>query len=69
MRIIWSPLALERVVEIGEYIARDRPIAAADWTEAILASVERLERFPESGRHVPESNRSDLREVLMAIIG
>ena len=64
MRLIWSPLALERVGEIGEYIAQDRPQAAADVVEALFASVRRLERHPESGRHVPESERIDLREVI-----
>lgn len=64
MKVIWSPLALERVVEIGEYIARDRPQAAADWVEAIFAAVRRLARFPASGRQVRESKRFDLREVL-----
>ncbi|HEX8692838.1 MAG TPA: type II toxin-antitoxin system RelE/ParE family toxin [Longimicrobium sp.] len=64
MKLIWSPLALERVVEIGEYIARDRPQAAADWVDSIFASVRHLERFPLSGRSVPESTRSDLREII-----
>ena len=64
MKVIWSPLALERVVEIAEFIAQDRPQAAADWVEAIFASVERLNRFPQSGRSVAESPRPDLREVV-----
>jgi toxin ParE1/3/4 len=64
VKIIWSALALERVVEIGEYIARDRPNAAADWVEGVFASVGPLARFPKSGRPVPESTRTDLREVL-----
>lgn len=64
MKLVWSALALERVSEIAEFIARNRPNAAAEWVETIFASVERLERFPESGRSVPESHRSDLREVV-----
>ena len=65
MKIIWSPRALERVVEIGEYIvAQDRPSAAANWVEGVFASVGRLRRFPRSGREVPERRREDLREVL-----
>jgi toxin ParE1/3/4 len=64
MRLIWSPLALERVIEIGEYIAQDRPQAAANVVEALFASVRRLERDPASGRHAPESERTDLREVI-----
>jgi plasmid stabilization system protein ParE len=64
VKVVWSALALERVVEIGEYIARDRSQAAADWVEAIFACVRPLARFPKSGRPVPESARTDLREVL-----
>jgi toxin ParE1/3/4 len=64
VRVIWSPLALERVVEIAEHVAIARPNAAADWVEAIFDSVRRLEDFPESGRWVPEARRSDLREVI-----
>lgn len=64
MKLIWSPLALERVVEIGEYIAREHPGAAADVVDGIFASTQRLGRHPASGRRVPESERTDLREVI-----
>lgn len=64
MRVVWSPLALERVVGIGEFIAQSRPIAAVNVVDGIFGAVERLERYPESGRRVPESPRVDLREVI-----
>jgi toxin ParE1/3/4 len=64
MKLVWSPLALERVTDIALFIAEDRPQAAERWVEEIFATVERLERFPLSGRSVPEANRKDLREVL-----
>jgi len=64
VRLIWSPRALERVVEIGEYIAQEQPNAAARWVDEIFESVTRLRRFPKSGRMVPEKLREDLREVL-----
>ena len=41
-------------------------IAAADWIERILTSVERLKRFPLSGRVVPEIALDDYREVVVA---
>ena len=62
MTLVWTAGAAERVVEMGEAIARDQPIAAADWIERILTSVERLKRFPLSGRVVPD----DYREVVVA---
>lgn len=64
MKIIWSPLALERVKEIARYIAADNPRAARKWVEAVFQTVERLEGFPESGRAVPEVGRKDIREIL-----
>ena len=64
MKIVWSPLAIERVTEIAEYIARDNPDAATRWVESAFAAVGRLSAFPETGRHVPEIPRADLREIL-----
>lgn len=65
MKLVWSPLALERVDEAAEYIARDRPEAARRWVRSLFEAVRRLERFPESGRPVPElSHRPELREMI-----
>ncbi len=63
MRIVWSPLALERVGDIASYIARDNPGAASGWVEVVFEKVKRLRRFPQSGRRVPEADRPDVREV------
>ena len=38
MKIIWSPLAIERVSEIAEYIALDNPVAAEKWVDDIFGS-------------------------------
>ncbi len=64
MNVVWSPLALERVVGIREFIAQSRPHAAANVVERLFDSVLRLGQFPESGRRLPESPRADLREVI-----
>lgn len=64
MRIEWSPLALGRIEEIASFIAQDHPQGAAEWIEEIFAVVQRLERFPESGREVPEVRRGTVREVI-----
>ena len=63
MRIIWSPRAMRKVSEYGEYIAQDNPDAASDWIEGIIDEVERLKDFPEQGRKVPEVKRPDVREI------
>jgi toxin ParE1/3/4 len=64
VRIVWSPLALERVEDIAQYIAEDKPSAAVEWVDGIFDAVERLADFPESGRIVPEVGGRRIREVL-----
>lgn len=64
MRIIWSPLAVERAAEIAEYISRDNPTAAEKWIDTVFSKVEQLKSFPESGRIVPEINSKDFRELI-----
>ena len=36
MRIIWSPLSIDRLSEIAEYIARDNPSAAKRWIDEMF---------------------------------
>ena len=64
MKILWSPLAIERVSEIAVYIARDNPDAAENWVNTIFKKVEDLESFPESGRIVPETENKTIRELI-----
>ena len=64
MKVVWSPLAIEREAEIAELIGADRPSAAEKWLDALFGATERVGAFPESGRVVPELQRSDLREVI-----
>jgi len=64
MKIIWTPLALQRADEMASHIALDNPAAALAWLKALFAKVERLIHFPESGRMVPEAARSEIREIL-----
>ena len=64
MKIIWSPLALERVREIARYIAKDKPSAADKWVKELFKIVARLALHPRSCRVVPELSREDMREVI-----
>ena len=64
MKIIWSPLAIDRTTEIAEYIAQDNPSAATIWAETLFDKVEILKSSPKSGRVVSESNRDDIREFI-----
>jgi toxin ParE1/3/4 len=64
MRILWSPLAIERVSEIVEYIAQDNPGAAENRVNTVFRKVEELKEFPESSRVVPETDNQSIRELL-----
>jgi plasmid stabilization system protein ParE len=64
LKVIWSPLAIERAYEEASYIAQDKPQAALDWLEHLFESTDRLERFPLSGRVVPEVGLKEYREVI-----
>lgn len=66
-RIVWTDRALDDLRTIGDYIARDNPVAAARWVETLMTTVEHAARAPFAGRRLPEKGRSDLREVLQRI--
>jgi len=65
IRLTWSPQALRDVEAIREYIATDSTRYADLVVRRIVASVERLEAFPDSGRVVPERNDPQIREVIV----
>ena len=67
MRIVWSPLAVQRLREATEYIARDKPGAAERWVGSAFEAVGRFAELPHSGRVVPELGRPDIREVIYGI--
>ncbi|MDP2862884.1 MAG: type II toxin-antitoxin system RelE/ParE family toxin [Desulfobacterales bacterium] len=64
MRIIWSPLSVDRASEIADYIARDKPAAAEKWVNTVFSKVEHLKSSPEIGRIVPEINDIRFRELI-----
>lgn len=64
MKVAWAPLAEQRALEAVDYIAQDRPGAAAAWLEQLLERVQGLERFEQQGRVVPEIGLPAYRELL-----
>jgi plasmid stabilization system protein ParE len=64
LKVIWSPLAIERAYEEASYIAQDKPEAALNWLHHLFSSTDRLERFPLSGRIVPEVGLNEYREII-----
>jgi plasmid stabilization system protein ParE len=64
MKIIWSPLAIDRASEIAEYIAQDKPSAAEKWINTVFSRVEQQKSSPEIGRVVPEIRNDRFREMI-----
>lgn len=64
MKLIWSPLALDKASEIADYISLDNPFAAKRWVNAIFKKVEQLISAPELGRMVPEISDRNFREII-----
>ena len=63
-RVIWTRGAVEDVEAVTTYVARDSVRYATLLAERIVAAVDRLESFPESGRVVPEVGDESLREII-----
>jgi toxin ParE1/3/4 len=62
--IIWTEPAVNDLKEIADYIALSNPAAAAELVQDIFAKVERLERFPKSGKKLLEIPELNYREVV-----
>lgn len=60
----WSAQAVDDLQEIHDYIARQSPRYAAVVAGRLVAAVDRVREFPESGRIVPELNEPAVREVI-----
>jgi toxin ParE1/3/4 len=61
----WAEHARDDLREVFDFIARDSPQAAEALVERILRATEQLQRFPESGRTVPEFLDLGYRELLV----
>ena len=64
MKIRWSHEALERLIEIEEYISMDSPARAAKFVDQIIDHTELLSDKPRMGRAVPELTTPDIRELI-----
>ena len=61
----WTPQAADDLEAIADFIAGDSPQYARLFTMDVLAAVERLADFPNSGRVVPELKDPAIREILL----
>ena len=64
MKVVWSPLALEKLEATAKFIALDKPPAADKWVNDVFDRTDLLGSQPELGRKVPELVGSNYREVI-----
>lgn len=65
MQIVWSPQSLRDLDTIREYIGKDSEHYADLTIARIFSASERLLRFPQSGRIVPERDEPEIREIIV----
>ena len=65
VEVRWTSQAAEELGSISTFIAKDSPSYARLFVIDIFESVERLIKFPNSGRVVPELNNSTVRELIL----
>jgi len=64
VKVYWTQTALKAVEAIGDYIAKDSPEKAIEFTDRLLESTSRLEDFPMSGSTCTED--PSCRQVVVA---
>ena len=64
MKVVWSPLALEKLEATAKFIALDKPTAADKWVNDVFDRTDLLSSQPELGREVPELLGSSYREII-----
>jgi len=62
--ILWAPRAEADLKEIRAFIKADSQAWADLTVRRLVAAVERLREFPDSGRMVPERQAPELREIV-----
>lgn len=65
IEITWTKQAWHDLEQVVDYISQDSKLKAAEVTQEIFDSVERLSDFPRQGRYVPELTDSPYREILV----
>lgn len=63
-RLRWTGRSRRDLLEIGRYIAQDKPGAARRWVARLRQRALRAAKLPNTGRQVPELGREDIREIV-----
>jgi toxin ParE1/3/4 len=64
LKVVWSPLALDKLEATAKFIALDKPSAGDKWVNDVFDHTDLLGSQPEMGRAVPELVGSSYREII-----
>jgi toxin ParE1/3/4 len=64
VKLVWTQEALNKLIEIEEYISKDSPAQAVKFLDRLIARAKSLTNNPNKGRIVPEFSISELRELI-----
>ena len=65
VEVRWTPQAADDLEAVCLFIARDSTAFAATFADRVLRATEKLTRFPQLGRMVPELADENIRELLV----
>ena len=65
MKIRWSYEALDRLIEIEDYISKDSSVRAIQFVDQLIEHAELLSGKPLTGRIIPELANPDIRELVL----
>ena len=64
VQLRWTEQAVEQLGAIADYLSQTSPVYAEALVSRVADQLQRLRRFPEIGRVVPEAAASNVREVI-----
>jgi len=64
-RIFWTPIAVQDLRDICDFISHDNPVAAQRMGEELIEQAEAMALFPQSGSMVPEKKDLLIRETIV----
>jgi plasmid stabilization system protein ParE len=65
MKVIWTGEALEKLIDIQEFISLDSPVRADNFICDLIDQCELLPKNPRIGRMVPEILNPEIRELIV----
>ena len=65
MKIIWTREAINNLLEIEDFISKNNPANAIEFTDYLIEQAEYLKTTPNIGRIVPEISNPNIRELIV----